>query len=103
MAGGGARRLAGGAGRQWCVWPGARPQGFIWPRRAMTPSAALPRQDRWRGRPCPVSGQRSWSPPRQPTGAAEAFGRAREIGTAKSVSFKKKSEMLDLKLVFKKC
>ena len=42
MAGGGARRLAGGTGGQWCVWPGARPQGFIWPRRAMTPSAALP-------------------------------------------------------------
>ena len=35
--------------------------------------------------------------------AAQAFGRTRAIGAAKSVSFLKKSEVLDLKLVFKKC
>ena len=34
-------------------------------------------------------------------GAAQAFGHARAIGVAKSVSFKKKSNMLGLKLVFK--
>ena len=36
-------------------------------------------------------------------GAAQAFGRARAIGAAKSVSFKKKPTVLDLKLVFNKC
>jgi len=36
-------------------------------------------------------------------GATQAFGRARVIGVAKSVSFKKKSNMLGLKLVIKKC
>ena len=35
-------------------------------------------------------------------GAAQAFSRARAIGAAKSVSLKK-STVLDLKLVFKKC
>jgi len=31
-------------------------------------------------------------------GAAQAFGRARAIGAAKNVSFKKKPTVLDLKL-----
>jgi len=36
-------------------------------------------------------------------GAAQAFRRAREKGTGKSVSFEKNKTVLDLKLVYKKC
>ena len=54
----------------------------------------------------PVSARSS---PRYPSrratmhGAAQAFRRAREKGTGKSVSFEKNKTVLDLKLVYKKC
>ena len=57
----------------------------------------LPRQDRWRGRPCHVTGQRPGrrhvTPSRRVTmhGAAQAFRRVMAIGTAKKVSFEKKN------------
>ena len=37
--------------------------------RATDQGASLPRQDRWRGRPCHVTGQRSRSSPRHPPAA----------------------------------
>ena len=34
---------------------------------------------RWHGRPCPVSGQRSWSPPRHPSAAPPCMARHRHL------------------------
>ena len=78
----------------------------------------LPRREWWRGGAAPRSVARQTLPrhrsalrssPRQPSrratmhGTAQAFGRARAIGAAKSVSFKIKNPMmLDLKLNSKK-
>ena len=76
---GAARRRAGGQG---CVRAGGSLAIFIRLCRATDQGAAVPRQDRWRDRPCPISGQRFRS-------SAQAFARARAIGAAKSVSLKK--------------
>jgi len=72
--------------------------------RAMDQGAAVPRQDRWRGRALPrqrsalLVAATSALCRASMHGAAQAFGRARAIGVAKSVSFKKNSSVLDLKL-----
>ena len=77
--------------------------------RAMDQGAVVPRQDRWRGRALPR--QRSARLVAATLavcratkhGAAQAFGRARAIDAAKSVSFFLKiSTVLDLKLISKK-
>jgi len=63
--------------------------------------ALVPRQDRWHGRPCHVTGQQRRLSPRQPP-TAPPYSRAMAIGATKSVSFEEKT-VLDLKLVYKKC
>ena len=96
MAGGGARRLAGGAGgRAGVRATGSSAAGFY---------LAQTRHDPWRGTAAPRS--LTWQAlPRQQSsllvaatsalcratmhGAAQAFSRARAISAAKSVSFKK--------------
>ena len=73
----------------------------------MRRGAALPRQDRWRGRALPR--QRSallvaaMSAPCRATmhGVAQAFGHARAIGAAKSVSLKK-NDRVRFKISFQK-
>jgi len=61
----------------------------------MDQGAALPRQDRWRGRALPrqrpalLVAATSAICRATMHGAAQVFGRARAIGAAKSVSFKK--------------
>ena len=75
---------------------------YIWSNRATQQGAALPRQE--------LPHQRSPGPALATSvlcratmhGAAQAFGRARAIGAAKSVSFKKNPTVLDLKLHSKK-
>ena len=108
-AGGEPWAAAGRGGRQRCVRAGGSRAIFIWPYRAMDQDAALPRQDGWHGSALPR--QRSADRVAATSamcratmhGATQAFGRARAIGAAKSVSFLKKPTVLDLKLVFKKC
>jgi len=71
------------------------------------PGAAAPRSMAWQALPC----QRSTIPIAAISalyrvtmhGAAQTFGRARAVGTAKIVSLKKNPTVLDLKLVSKKC
>ena len=63
--------------------------------RAMDQGAGVPRQDRWRGRALPrlrsalLVAATSALCRASMHGAAQAFGRARAIGVAKSVSWKK--------------
>jgi len=83
--------------------------------RQITP---WPRHTPWRGTAAPTSVARQARPRQRSAipvaatsarcratmhGAAQAFGRARAIGAAKSVSFFKKPTVLDLKLISKKC
>jgi len=74
--------------------------------RAMDQGAGVPRQDRWRGRALPrlrsalLVAATSALCRTGMHGAAQAFGRARAIGAAKSVSLKKPA-VLDLKLYSK--
>ena len=84
-----------------------RCEGYTRLCRVMDQGAALPRQDRWRGRALPR--QRSvllvaaTSALCRATmhGAVQAFGRARVIGAAKSVSLKK-TDSVRFKIIFKK-
>ena len=75
---------------------------------AMDHGAALPRRDRWRDRALPrqrpafLVAATSALCRATMHGAAQAFGYARAIGAAKSVSLKK-PRVLDLKLSSKKC
>jgi len=72
-------------------------------------TAVETRQDGWRGKV--LLRQQSADPDNATSAlcratmynAAWVFGHVRAIGAAKSVSFKKKPTMLDLKFVFKKC
>ena len=76
---------------------GLRGGGYTRLCRAMDQGAALPRQDRWRGRTLPR--QRPALPVAATSalcraamhGAAQAFGHVRVIGAAKTVSFLKKN------------
>ena len=95
--GGQTERMRGGRGRQARLGHGS----FIRLCRANDQGASLPRQDRWRSRPCHVTGQQPRSSPRHPATAPPCICRAMAIGAAKSVSLKK--TVLDLKLVYKKC
>ena len=80
-------------------------------------SPPLPRHAPWRGTATPRSVARQARPRQRSAipvavtsarcratmhGAAQTFGRARAIGAAKSVSFKKNPTVLDLKLYSKK-
>ena len=111
------RQTAGRRGRRRARRPGClaallgnagRGGGYTRLCHATDQGAALPRQDRWRGRALPR--QRSallvtaMSAPCRAAmhDATQTFGRARTIGAAKSVSLKK-TTVLDLKLVSKKC
>ena len=104
--GGGAGGQAGGQG---CVRAGGLARGIY---------LVQPRHGSGRGTAAPWSVARQYQPRhRSPSpalatsalwratmhGAAQAFGRARAIGAAKSVSFFKKPTVLDLKLISKKC
>ena len=96
-------RSAGQAGRRARRQVGRQREGgsraiFTWDYRAVRDGAALPHQDRWRGRTCHVTGQR----PGRRHVIPLAASLAREIGAGKSVSFGEKI-VLDLKLVYKKC
>ena len=62
---GGQARVSGLAARAGGTGRGA----FIRLCRATDQGAALPHQDRWRGRPCHVNGQPVRSSPRQPPAA----------------------------------
>ena len=96
----GERRLLGHAGRDG---------GYTRLCRAMDQGVALPCQDRWRGRALPrqrlalLVAATSALCRATMHDAAEAFGHARAIGAVKSVSFKKKPRVSDLKLSSKKC
>ena len=95
----GERRLLGHANRGG---------GYTRLCHAMDHGAALPRQDRWRGRALPrhrsallVSATSALCRAAM-HGVAQAFGRARAIGAAKNVSFLKKTENIRFKISFKK-
>jgi len=88
------------ARRPCCSGSGTGRGGFIRLCRATDQGVALPRQDRWRGKPSHVTSQRFRSSPRQPAAAPPYMTRL-AIGATKNVSLKK--TVLNLKLVFKKC
>ena len=77
------RPEGGRAARRQARGRAARGVIFIWSCRVMRRGASVPRQDRWRGRPCHVTGQRPDSRHVTPLAAP---------GTAKSVSFEKKNK-----------
>ena len=104
------RAGAGATPRPFCCSGSGTGRGGGYTRlcRATDQGAALPRQDRWRGRALPrqrsvlLLAATSALYRAAMHGAAQAFGRARATGAAKRVSLKKMG-VLDLKLVLKKC
>ena len=73
------RRRSGGRAEQGACGRAGSHAVYIWSCRATDQGAALPRQDRWRGKPDHVSGQQFRSPPCQPAAVPPCMARHRHL------------------------